>query len=426
MADLTVREFIDVVHRSRLVPKDRLIDELSQIKHEGGLPEEAERVADHFVEQNLLTPWQVKNLLRGKTKGFSLGDYRLLDHLGTGGMSTVFLARHRLIDRKVAIKVLPTNLVTEGTFLQRFEQEARATSRLSHPNVVRVFDIDEEGDTHFMVMEYLSGRDLKAIVKQDGPLSLARAAYYIAQAAIGLQHVHDRGLVHRDIKPANLVVNDDDVLKVLDLGLARMVSDEEQGSLTVINSENMMGTADYLAPEQAKNAHSVDSRADLYSLGCTFYYLLAGHAPFNQGSITERIWKHENEKPLDIRAIREDCPHAVADVCMRMLVKDPTQRLQPGRLIATRLYKWLRGQNVSYSIPSYARNQLDIDTPIQMPTRGGVEEVAEIDGEDESLVANRKARSKERVKAPLALWLLLGLLVLITVPLAILLILRSI
>ena len=415
---LTVEEFIDVVHRSQLVSQDLLIDALSDCKHNGGLPQQAIEVADYLQGRGLITDWQQKKLLAGRTKGFLLGDYCLLDHLGSGGMSSVFLARHRLIDRRVAIKVLPSAKLDEGSYLDRFEQEARLTSRLSHPNVVRVFDIDQQGSTHFMVMEYVPGQDLKAMVRQAGPLPLDQAAHYIAQAGFGLEHAHQRGLIHRDIKPANLVVNHEDVLKILDLGLALPIENRDLGSLTVQNEENLMGTADFLSPEQARNAHAVDHRADIYSLGCTLYYLLTGHAPFTEGTIAQRILLHQTQMPLDVRAIREDCPHAIADVCMTMLAKDPDDRVPTAGIVAQRLHHWLQANGKARPGATYHALR-DTSMVPSLPHRSPRKVTGLPVEPTESVVQTRKARAARKHRVPVALWAVLGVLVVVCVILAV-------
>ena len=278
----------------------------------GQLPEDAEPLAQHLVTSQLITRWQADNLLRGKYKGYFLGKFKLLGLLGSGGMSSVYLAEHTLMRRKQAVKVLPKKRVADASYLERFKLEALATAALDHPNIVRVYDIDNEGDIHYLVMEYVPGRDLQTIVASEGPLDFVDAARYVAQAARGLQHAHDAHLIHRDVKPANLLLDDHGSIKILDLGLALFARDGE-ASLTLLHNENVLGTADYLAPEQALSSHDVDSRADIYSLGCTLYFLLTGHPPFPEGTLAQRIAKHQSKMPPDIRVDRPNCPARPAE-----------------------------------------------------------------------------------------------------------------
>jgi serine/threonine-protein kinase len=210
---------------------------------------------------------------------------------------------------------------------------------LDHPNIVRAYDIDNEADTHYIVMEYVEGRDLQRIVEQEGPLPYERAADYIAQAAVGLQHAHEAGVVHRDIKPANCLVDKTGIVKVLDMGLAKFSTDEN--SLSAMHKDSVVGTADYLAPEQAVNSSRVDSRADVYGLGGTLYFLLTGHPPFPQGTLTERLLKHQKEEPASIYVDRPDAPPALVDTCRRMMMKDPAERIQTAAEVSTELRHWL-------------------------------------------------------------------------------------
>ena len=242
-------------------------------------------------------------------------------------MSSVYLAKHKISDQFRAIKVLPRKKVADKSYLDRFYLEARAAASLNHPNVVRIYDICSESDTHYMVMEYVKGKDLYEIVKDDGPLDFVDAANYVAQAAEGLTHAHDRELVHRDIKPANLLRTDQGDVKLLDLGLA-LVNQDDSESLTVLYNEKVMGTADYLSPEQAVNSHEVDSRADIYSLGCTLYFLLTGHPPFPSGTLAQRIAMHQTQEPADIRESRPECPVELVELCQRMMIKDADKRIQ--------------------------------------------------------------------------------------------------
>ena len=349
MAKPKVDAFLDLLRRSGLVEKGRLNAVLLELKEQsGGEPiTDTDFVADRLVQSGLITRWQADKLLEGRHKGFFLGKYKLLDHLGTGGMSSVYLAEHVLMQRRVAIKVLPKNRVEDSSYLARFHREAQAAAALDHHNIVRAYDVDNDGDNHYLVMEYVDGRDLQRIVKEDGPLSYVAAAEYIRQAAEGLAHAHQAGLIHRDVKPANLLVDQKNVVKVLDLGLARF-TDESKASLTVAYDENVLGTADYLAPEQALNSHGVDARADIYGLGCSLYFLLTGHPPFPGGTLPQRLMMHQKQPPPSIHVDRPDAPDDLVDICMKMMAKKPNQRYQSAAEVAQVLAQWLvhHGQTV--------------------------------------------------------------------------------
>lgn len=350
MATIRLDKFIEVVRRSNLVEKDLLTRALTEIKAAGGL-EGAEAVANALIERGLITRWQADKLLEGKHKGFFLGKYKLLGHIGRGGMSSVYLAQHTLMERRVAIKVLPQSRVTDSSYLERFYREARAAAALHHPNIVIAHDVDEDEGHHYLVMEYVDGRDLQVLVHDDGPLPYDKAADYIAQAALGLHHAHENGLIHRDVKPANLLVDKRGVVKVLDLGLAQFTGEDVQGkaSLTVIHEENVLGTADYLAPEQAINSHCVDRRVDIYSLGCTLYYCLTGHPPFPEGTLAQRIMKHHTVDPPNIRKDRPDAPQELLSICGKMMTKNADFRYQTAAEVAQDLSLWLKSIGASAS-----------------------------------------------------------------------------
>lgn len=341
MAKLSVEQFIEFVEKSKLAEPDQLRKSLDKLRaaNSGQLPD-ADRAAEALIQDGLITKWHVDKLMDKKYKGFILGKYKLLRLLGSGGMSTVYLGEHILMHRLRAIKVLPKGRVNDSSYLARFVREAQATASLDHNNVVKAYDIDNDGDTHYLVMEYIEGKDLQNIVKQDGPLPLEVACNYIAQAADGFQYAHENGLVHRDVKPANLLIDNKGTVKILDLGLA-LLADEERSSLTVAHNENVLGTADYLSPEQAVNSHKVDSRADIYSLGCTLYFALTGHAPFTDGSLAQRIAKHQREMPEDIRKERAEVPRDLADICWKMIQKRPERRYARMKDVSDALKSWL-------------------------------------------------------------------------------------
>ncbi len=347
MAKLSVENFLDLVQRSNLVAEDQLKSALEalQAQHEGKLPEDADVVAEHLIKADLLSSWHCKMLFDKKYKGFFLGKYKLLRLLGSGGMSSVYLAEHVLMQRRRAIKVLPKSRVNDSSYLARFHLEAQATASLDHPNIVRAYDVDNDGDTHYLVMEYVKGHDLQSVVKEKGPLDYDAAADYIAQAAEGLQHAHDASLIHRDIKPANLLLDDANTVKILDLGLALMSNDDDKASLTIAHNENVLGTADYLSPEQALNSHKVNHLADIYSLGCTLYYLLTGHPPFPEGTLAQRIAKHQSQMPTSIKAERLDAPDAIINICLKMMQKKPQNRYQSAQEVADALYDFMAGRS---------------------------------------------------------------------------------
>ncbi|MFM9116379.1 MAG: serine/threonine protein kinase [Planctomycetota bacterium] len=366
MSKLPVKHFLELVRKSGLVEEPRLLDALTNLEaqHGGQVPDDAEVLAEHLIALGLITPWHRDKLYDRKYRGFFLGKYKLLGHLGTGGMSSVYLAEHRLMKQQRAIKVLPKSRVDDTSYLARFHREARATANLNHPNIVRTYDVDNEGDTHYIVMEYVSGQDLSTMVKEGGKdlMPYETVADVIIQASEGLQHAHENRLIHRDVKPANLLIDHQGNVKVLDLGLALSL-DDEQVSLTIEFNENVLGTADYLAPEQALNSHEVDSRADIYSLGCTMYFLLTGHPPFPEGTLAQRIVKHQTQNPGDILKERPDCPRELADICGKMMQKKPEKRFQTAREVANILRLWLERQ----SNPDAFREPLDLSACAEDP-----------------------------------------------------------
>ena len=353
MAEVSPKSFLSMLQKSGLCDADELKATVGELfEKAGGRPINLQQLTNHLVESDFISPWHVKKLTAGKYKGFFLGKYKLWQHLGTGGMSTVYLARHTIFNQMRAIKVLPRNRVEDKTFLQRFYREGRAAAALNHQNIVRVYDIGEDAETHYLVMEYVKGKDISVWVKESGPLPYEKAIDCIVQALTGLQHAHENDLIHRDIKPANLLVSVDGIVKVLDLGL--VLFQEEDASLTVLHDEKVLGTADYLSPEQAIDSHKIDPRSDIYSMGCTLYFMLTGKPPFPNGTIAQRIAMHQSREPAEVKSFRPDCPDGLVDVLHKMMRKDPAERFQNCEVLIQALRAV--GDELLSSTPAKAKN----------------------------------------------------------------------
>lgn len=352
---IALDSFLAVAKRSNLLTAEQLKSNREAFVGGGGDATDARSFADYLVKRQALTRWQAEKLLQGKHKGFFLGKYKLLSLLGKGGMSSVYLAEHVLMRRRCAIKVLPTKRVHDTSYLGRFHREAQAVAALDDPNIVRAYDVDHEVDgdmeIHFLVMEYVDGKSLLALVQDEGAVSPVDAADYIRQAALGLAHAHQAGLVHRDIKPGNLLVDKSGTVKLLDLGLARFFAGSEEVALTIEHDEKVLGTADYLAPEQAVDSHLVDARADIYSLGCTMYFLLTGHPPFTQGTLTQRLLAHQTKEPPGVETERSDVPESLLVILKQMMAKQPDDRYSDCSEVAAELANWLRNHGGGDRVP---------------------------------------------------------------------------
>jgi len=256
--------------------------------------------------------------------------YRIIKKLGFGGMGVVYQAEHRLMERPVALKVINARLVNSDVAIERFRLEVKAAAKLAHRNIVAAHDAEQAGDLHFLVMEFIEGTDLSELIRQRGKLSVLHACNYVMQAAQGLQHALEKGMVHRDIKPHNLMRTPKGTIKILDFGLARFASQQsaqvEDGGLT--GDGTTLGTPDYIAPEQARDSRRADIRADIYSLGCTLYYLLAGQPPYPSGSAIEKVVAHFEKDPVPLSELRQDIPPELIRIIARMMAKDPAERFQ--------------------------------------------------------------------------------------------------
>ncbi len=345
MRSATTDSFIEILKKSGLISEDRLRGRIAEIEAEQQVPLEKLTLAKALIASEDLTAWQAEKLVAGKHKGFFLGKYKLLKLLGRGGMSSVYLAEHSVMKRRCAIKVLPASRVDDSSYLGRFHLEAQAAAALDNPNIVRAYDVDHftdgKAEVHFLVMEYVEGMDLHETVIQNGPLFPLDAAEYIRQTANGLKHAHESGLVHRDIKPGNLLLDKKGTVKILDMGLARFFNEGDEDSLTIQHDEKVLGTADFLSPEQAINSHDVDARADIYSLGCTAYFLLTRHVPFEQGSLAQRLMAHQTQAPPPITKYRSDIPESLLAIIDKMMAKKPEERYQTAEEVMQVLKKWI-------------------------------------------------------------------------------------
>lgn len=273
-----------------------------------------------LITQNVLTTYQARRVLNGKTDGFHLGDYRILSRIGEGGMGVVYEALQERLNRRVALKVLPAQMATDKVALQRFEREGQAAARLRHGNIVQVYDIGKHGRTHFIVMELIRGGNLSDLLRKQGPLSLSEATNVVCQAADGLAHAHAAGVVHRDIKPSNLVLEGEQ-LKILDLGLARHESDR-----TVTEENSVLGTVDYMSPEQCRGESDIDFRSDHYSLGCTWFHLITGEAPYAGRSAPGKLLSHVSEELPSLSNYDVAAPAELEMILRKMTEKDRDDR----------------------------------------------------------------------------------------------------
>ena len=292
-------------------------------------PKTPDELVQALVKSDKLTNFQGQQVKAGKAKALSLGAYTILDKIGAGGMGQVFKAEHRKMKRLVAIKMLPPTMTKDAAALARFQREVEAAAKLRHPNVVAADDAAEANGVHFLVMEYVEGKDLSATVIKDGPLPVNKAVNYILQAARGLEFAHGEGVVHRDIKPANLLLDKKGVVKILDMGLARIESGGDTPAQAELTGTGMvMGTVDYMAPEQALSTRQADARADIYSLGISLYYLIAGRAPYDGETLMAKLLAHREQPIPSLQDAQATVPKQLDAIFKKMVAKQIDDRYQ--------------------------------------------------------------------------------------------------
>jgi len=361
----TSNQLLESLRKSGLVEEAVLDEALSKYT---GTTEEPVKIAEYLIQIKLITSFQAKSLLAGRFKGLMIGAYRVMDKIGAGGMGIVYLGEHEKLKRRVAIKILPEDKTKDKLALERFYREARAAAALDHPNIVKAFDVSEQNGMHYLVMEYIDGNNLQKYVDTKGPLPWKTAINILIQACKGLQHASERNMVHRDIKPANILVDKAGQVKILDLGLARsfqVVQDNLTQDLS--DGSDVMGSIDYIAPEQAIANNAVDVRADIYSLGATFYTLVTGKPPVD-GTTAQKLLQHQMQMPAPISRLRPEVPESLNNVIFKMMAKRPEYRYTTPNEVIAALTPFL-GNN-SQNIPVMTATQFNT-APLN-PITGGI------------------------------------------------------
>lgn len=348
----TLNEFLETLARSRLADQSRVESVRATLRRNER--NDLAAVIQALVQGRVLTKFQATKLLAGKSGPFFLGRYKLMRQLGQGGMGQVYSARHMDSRRKVAIKVLPPKrAAAERNALARFQREGDMGLRLSHAHIAEVIEVGEDAGVQFMVMEYIPGQNLYRMIGDGGPLRVWDAARLFGEVASGLGHIHQLGVIHRDIKPSNIMVTPDGTAKLLDLGLAGGGgTDDDQLS----KPGTLVGTLDYMSPEQSAGVENADQRSDVYSLGCTLYFALARRTPFRGGDVVSKVYRHRMEEPERLEKIAPQVPKEFAALVRKMMGKDPADRYQNADELCHDLRRWRDADLVRTLIGSAAES----------------------------------------------------------------------
>ncbi|MGY8769551.1 MAG: serine/threonine protein kinase [Pirellulales bacterium] len=394
MSSTETKKFRDSAIVSGLITQDQIENMVAALRKKTIKQNiDDESLAEAFVESKELTRYQADQLKKGLTK-LTLGAYVITDWIGQGGMGQVFKAEHNFMGREVAVKVLPLQRSTPES-ITRFMREIRMQAQLDHPCLVRAYDAGQDGNVHFLVTEYIPGTDLRRLIRTNGHLTQHQSAGIIARAARGLGYAHQEGMIHRDVKPGNILVTPDGKAKVSDLGLADFMNDSSGES----KIGKIVGTIDYIAPEQIKNPHGITETCDLYALGCTFYYALTGKVPFPGGSVKEKARRHCEDTPWHPHRFNPDIDRELVDLVAEMMEKDPLKRIQSASEIVTRLEPWthdIRPMQITSANdspwlpppPSYASVDINMEE-----TLGGSDDYDFSGGESNSQISQATERS---------------------------------
>jgi serine/threonine protein kinase len=317
--------FLELLEKSKLLSAEEVA---ALIAHYGFQPDQdAHDVAKTLVKDHVITRFQAAQLLKGRYRGFFIGDYKLLEILGAGGMGVVYVALHTATRKRFAIKLLTEHGQSDAGVRARFEMEARAGLMLQHPNIVRTFEFGRAEDVDYILMELVDGISLEELIRQERRLLAPQACSIVCQATLGLEYAHGRGLIHRDVKPGNLLVDRSGDVKILDFGLALVSdSDDSEFALARIFGQDRLGTADYTSPEQTQDSFTVDARADIYSLGCTFYATLTGRVPFPYDSVGKKLTAHRTKQPVPAKKYALELSDELAGILDKMMAKQPEDR----------------------------------------------------------------------------------------------------
>jgi len=346
-APVVTNRFLKLLSKSNLLSSDMIDKAIHQLElDQCETPQEA---AQRLVKQRLITPFQAERLLAGRSRGFFIDEYKIREILGVGGMGCIYVAENLKNKERVALKVLTSNNELDAGMLTRLKLEAQAGIKLNHPHVLKTHKIANTGAVLYVAMEFVKGVSLHEVIALGGPINWSQGCDLFHQAANGLSHAHEMGMVHRDIKPANFIVDRAGNLKVLDFGLALLSEElDEEFSLAMIFGHECLGTADFIAPEQSINSSKVDCRADIYSLGCTMYLTLTGHFPFPFDTTPKKLEAHRTKQARPVRELNEEIPQEVADIIKKMMSKRPEHRFRNCEEVAQALSPFAKRRSLNF------------------------------------------------------------------------------